>query len=137
MQVKEIMTSKMESTSPDLSIQGAARRMRDLQIGSLPVWENGKLIGIVTDRDICCRAIADDLDPSKTTVREIMTHEVAFCFGDDDIANAAHLMEGKHLRRLAVLNHDKTMAGFLSVDDLARYSHQLAGEVLEAAKPAH
>lgn len=137
MQVKEIMTSKMESAGPDLSIQEAARRMRDLEIGSLPVWENGKLIGIVTDRDICCRAIANGLDPSKTTVREIMTGEVAFCFGDDDIANAARLMEGKHLRRLAVLNHDRTMAGFLSVDDLALVSHQLAGEVLEAAKPTH
>ncbi len=137
MQVKEIMTSRTELAGPELSIQDAARRMRDLDIGSLPVWEDGQLIGIVTDRDICCRAIAGGLDASKTPVREIMTREVAFCFGDDDIANAAHLMEGKHLRRLAVLNDDRTMAGFLSVDDLALVSHQLAGEVLEAVRPTH
>lgn len=137
MLVKEIMTPKMESISPALSLREAARKMRDLNIGSLPVWENGSLIGIVTDRDICCRAVAEGKDPAKTAVSDIMSKDATFCFSDDDVSEAAHLMENRHIRRLAVLNRDKSMAGFLSVDDLARYSHHLAGEVLEAVRPTH
>lgn len=137
MLVKEIMRPKIESVIPDLSLKEAAQKMRDLHIGSLAVWENGGLVGIITDRDICCRAIANGLDPLRTTVRDAMTEQVAFCFGDDDISSAAHMMENRQLRRLAVLDHNKAMVGFLSVDDLARYSHHLAGEVLEAATPIH
>lgn len=137
MLVKEIMTAKMESITPEHSLRDAARRMRDLRIGSLPVIENGRLIGFVTDRDICCRAVAESLDTVKTPVRDVMSHEVAFCFSDDNITEAAHRMEGMHVRRLAVLNHDKSIAGFLSVDDLAHYSHHLAGEVIDAAQPLH
>lgn len=137
MLVKEIMTPKMESIGPTLSLRDAARGMRDLNIGSLPVWENGSLIGIVTDRDICCRGVAEGKDPGKTTVRDIMSKDAAFCYSDDNVDNAAQLMEQKHIRRLAVLNRDKSMAGFLSVDDLARYSHDVAGEVLDAVRPAH
>ncbi len=137
MLVKEIMTPKIESITPGLSLKEAAQKMRDLHIGSLAVWEDGGLVGIITDRDICCRAIANGLDPLRTTVRAIMTQQVAFCFGDDEIASAAHMMESRQLRRLAVLDHNKAMVGFLSVHDLARYSHHLAGEVLEAATPLH
>jgi CBS domain-containing protein len=120
-----------------MSLQEAAHTMRDVNIGSLPVWENGQLLGMITDRDICCRAVADGRDITKTTVREIMSRNVACCFSDDDIADAAQVMERKHLRRLAVLNRDRTMAGFLSVDDLAHYSHQLAGYVLDSARAMH
>lgn len=137
MLVKDIMTPRMEFVGPGLSLQEAARKMRDVNIGSLPVWENGQLLGMVTDRDICCRGVADGRDAAQTTVREIMSRDVTCCFGDDEIADAARLMEGKHIRRLAVLNRDRTMAGFLSVDDLAHHSYQLAGYVLEAARPTH
>ncbi|MEE9598275.1 MAG: CBS domain-containing protein [Acidiferrobacterales bacterium] len=137
MLVGEIMTAKMESVNPERSLQETACKMRDLSIGSLPVLENGQLIGMITDRDICCRAVGDGCDTAMTKVREIMSADVTYCYKDQDVADAAHLMEDKHVRRLAVLNRDKTMAGFLSVDDLARYSHELAGEVLEAVKPSH
>lgn len=137
MLVKEIMTPRMESVEPGWSLQKTARKMRDINIGSLPVWENGELLGMVTDRDICCRAVAEGRDGSRTTVREIMSRDVTCCFSDDDVADAAQLMERKHIRRLAVLNRDRTMAGFLSVDDLAHHSYQLAGYVLDAARPAH
>jgi len=137
MLVKEIMTSKVEFVGPALSIQDAARKMRDLNIGSLPVWENGQLLGMITDRDICCRAVAEGRDTVKTAVREIMSRDVSSCFSDDDVADAARLMEEKHIRRLAVVNRDRTMAGFLSVDDLAHHSYHLAGEVLDAARPTH
>ena len=105
-------------------------------IESVP--ENGELLGMVTDRDICCRAVANGRDTARMKVREIMSKDVTTCFSDQDIAVAAHLMEGKHIRRLAVLNRDRKTVGFLSVDDLACYSHDLAGEVLEAAcRTAH
>jgi CBS domain-containing protein len=137
MLVKEVMTPSMDSVDPGLSLQEAARKMRDINIGSLPVWEKGELLGMITDRDICCRAVAEGRDAARTTVREVMSRDATCCFSDDDIADAAQLMERKHIRRLAVLNHDRTMAGFLSVDDLAHYSHQLAGYVLDAARATH
>jgi CBS domain-containing protein len=136
MLVREIMTPKMESIEPSATLREAARKMRDLNLGSLPVSEDGKLIGMITDRDICCRGVADDFDPLRTGVREIMSRDVLFCFSDDTVTAAVRQMENRHIRRLAVLNHDKSIAGFLSVDDLAHYSRQLAGEVLDSARPA-
>jgi len=135
MQVKEIMTEKLVSIMPNATLSEAARKMRDLNLGSLPVMESGKLLGMITDRDICCRGVADGFDPARAEVREIMTPDVEFCFSDDSVTHAARQMEKRHVRRLAVLNHDKTIAGFLSVDDLAHYSRQLAGEVLDHARP--
>lgn len=133
MLVKEIMSPKVETVGPDLSLQESARKMREMNVGSLPVWENSKLVGMITDRDISCRAVADGRDPATTKVREIMTKDITHCFDDQDCTDAAHLMEEKHIRRLAVLNRDNAMVGFLSVDDLARCSHDLAGAVLEEA----
>lgn len=137
MLVKEIMTRKMEFVLPTASLREVALKMRLLNIGSLPVAENGKLIGMITDRDICCRGVADGLDPVLTEVRKIMSRDVAFCFSYDTINDAVRQMEQRHIRRLAVLNSDKTVAGLLSVDDLAHYSRQLAGEVLDSAGPVH
>ena len=136
MLVKEIMTRKMESILTTSSLRHAARKMRDLKVGSLPVVEEGRLIGMITDRDICCRGVADSFDPATTEVSEIMSRDIWFCFGDDDISDAVQQMEEHRIRRLAVLNRDKTMAGFLSVDDLAHYSPELAGEVLDYVRPA-
>lgn len=137
MRIQEIMTSKIETVAPDLTLQEAARKMCDLNIGSLGVADGGELIGMLTDRDICCRAVAEGRSPTTTKVSEIMTADVAYCFDDEDIADAAQQMEKRHIRRLAVLNRRKQMVGFLSVDDLAHYSHDLAGEVLEHASPSH
>lgn len=137
MKVREIMTPRMESVSAGLSLRAAALKMRERDVGSLAVWDGQELVGIITDRDICCRGIAEGFDPEKATVRQIMSTDVAFCFSDDDVAAAAHLMETRHVRRLAVLTRDKRVAGFLTVDDVARYSHHLAGVVLEAAQPMH
>ena len=137
MLVKEIMTHKLETISPTATLREVARKMRTLNIGSLPVAENGKLIGMITDRDICCRGVADGFDPALTPVSEIMSRDVAFCFSYDTVNDAVRQMEQRHIRRLAVLHSDKSIAGFLSVDDLAHLSHQLAGEVLDSARPVH
>jgi CBS domain-containing protein len=137
MLVREIMSRKLETILPTASLRETAQKMRELNLGSLPVAEDGKLIGMITDRDICCRGVADGFDPANTEVREIMSHDVSFCFSDDNVTDAVRQMEARHIRRLAVLNRDKSMAGFLSVDDLAHYSRQLAGEVLDTVRPAH
>jgi CBS domain-containing protein len=111
MLVKDIMTSKVESIGPDFFLQDVARKMRDLKIGSLPVWQDGELLGMITDRDICCRAVAEGRDPTKTRVRDVMSKNPAYCFDDQDVADAAHVMEEKHVRRLAVLSRSKAMVG--------------------------
>jgi len=133
MKVNEVMTRKAEWVSPDASIAEVAKMMRDENIGSLPVGENDRLIGMITDRDIACRAVAEGLDPAKTTARRVMSKTISYCFDDQEIDDAAHLMEQKHVRRLAVLNREKRLVGILSLDDLARCcSHDLSGEVLAA-----
>lgn len=137
MRVRELMTPKMETASPSTTLQEAALKMRNLNIGALPVWENGQLVGMITDRDICCRAVAEGLDPTMTLVQEVMSRDVAFCFSDDHISDAVDLMVRKHVRRLAVVNRSNTPAGILSVDDLAKYSRQLAGEVIDLTRPGH
>jgi CBS domain-containing protein len=137
MKTQDLMTKSVESIEPHKSIKQAAQKMRDLHIGSLPVVKDGMLLGIITDRDICCHAIAMGRDPVMTQVQDVMNSNVATCFEDDEISKAAHLMEDRHVRRLAVLHHDHSIAGILSVDDLARGSHDLAGAVLEAAIPVH
>ena len=138
MKVQEIMSRKLESTSPTSTLRQAARKMSELNVGSLLVVDdNSNLLGIITDRDISCFAIAMGHDLNWTEVQKVMTKEVITCFDDQEIGDAAHLMEDKHVRRLVVMDHDNKMTGFLSVDDLARYSHELAGEVLRAATPTH
>jgi CBS domain-containing protein len=140
MRVKEIMTASVECISPSTTIQDAARMMKELDIGPLPVCgDNDRLAGIVTDRDIAIRAVAEGLDPATTKVREIMTPHIVYCFEDQDVSDAAHMMEQKQIRRLVVLNHDKRLVGILSLGDLAIDigDEQLVGHTLEAvSEPA-
>ncbi len=131
MLVKEVMTPKAEWVAPGTTLLEAAKRMRDKDIGSLLVGEHDKIIGMVTDRDIACRGIARNLDPANTPVRKVMSERIFWCFDDQEIENAAHLMEKKKVRRLAVMNREKRMVGFLSVDDLAHRAHALSGAVLD------
>lgn len=133
MKVSEVMTPKAEWVGPETTIRDLADKMRELDIGSLPIGENDRLIGMVTDRDIVCRAVAKGLDPAKATARDVMSKTITYCFDDQDVDDAAHVMEQKHIRRLAVLNRNKRLVGILSLDDLATHcSHDLSGEVLEA-----
>jgi len=131
MLVKEVMTPKAEWIDPETTLLEAAKRMRDKDIGSLLVGKHDKIIGMVTDRDIACRGIARNLDPANTPVRKVMSERIFWCFDDQEIEKAAHLMEDKKVRRLAVMNREKRMVGFLSVDDLAHQAHALSGEVLD------
>lgn len=136
MKVKDIMSSKVEWAEADASITEIARKMRDLDIGCLPVREraDGKLIGMITDRDITCRAVATGRDLSTMKVSDVMSKGAVTCFDDQNVTDAAHLMEEKQLHRLAILDHkNKQMLGMLSLADVALHaSRELSGEVIEA-----
>lgn len=134
MLVNEVMTQDAQCISPDATIQQAAQQMRDLDVGPIPVCgENDRLIGMLTDRDIAIRAVADGLDPTTTLVRDVMTPDVIFAFEDDDVREAAHMMSEQQVRRLLVLSHDKRLVGIVSLGDLAVKTHddELCGECLE------
>src|SRR5437868_13879368 len=111
MLIKDIMTRHVECVSPENTVQDAARKMRDLDVGPLPVCDNDRLAGLLTDRDITVRATAEGKIPARTKVRDVMTPEVVYCFEDDDVAEAARLMDEKQIRRLLVLNRDKRLVG--------------------------
>jgi len=135
MLVKDVMSTQLETINPSTSIQECARKMDRAGVGALPVWEDGAPVGVVTDRDICCRVVGAGKDPTKTPVRAVMSKTATCCFDDQDCEEAVRLMKDKGIRRLTVVNHDKAMVGVLSVDDIARFSHDLAGEVLETVAP--
>ena len=120
MRVRDVMTRGVECARMHESIADAAKRMQQLNVGSLPVCdENRKLVGFITDRDITVRATADGSHPTTTPVRDIMTPHVTFCFEDQDLADAAHLMEDKQVRRLVVLDREQHLVGIVSLGDLA------------------
>lgn len=133
MKIKEIMTPNVEFVNPEITISEAAKRMKDLDIGILPVGENDRLIGMLTDRDIAIRAIAEEQDPTKTKVRDTMTSDIVFCFDDQEITDAAKAMKERQIRRLVVLNRDKRLVGICSLGDLAveNNSQELSGEILQ------
>ena len=133
MQVKEIMTCSVETINSDANLVKAAQKMKSLEVGALPVWENDELIGMITDRDITMRAVAEEKSLSSTSVKEIMTSEVCCCFEDDYIYEAARKMEENSIHRLLVVNSSDQPIGFVSLSDIAVKSHdeQLTYEVLE------
>ena len=139
--VRDIMTRSVECVRLDTTLQEAAQKMRDFDIGPLPVCgDDDRLAGLVTDRDITVRAVAEGKDPYATPVREIMTSGVVFCMEDQPITEAAKLMEDRQVRRLAVLDQNQHLVGILSLGDLAvrTQDKELAGEAIEAvSEPAH
>jgi len=130
MEVREIMSTDVETIAPDDSIQEAAEKMKSLDVGFLPICKNNKLVGTVTDRDIVIRAIADgkDLD---TEVESIMTSGIFYCFDDDDVEACAETMKNKEVKRMLVLNRDKKLIGIVSIGDLAKAHQGAAGDALK------
>ena len=133
MKVKELMSAQVESIAPTATTKEAAHIMHDLHLGVLPVIDNGQLVGIITDRDICCKVIATGHSAGFTKVEEVMSKNVSTCLDNENVGDATKLMIEKHIRRLAVINNENAVVGLLSVDDLARNSHDMAGSVLEAS----
>ena len=120
MQVQEIMHKDVQLADPNMTIRDVARRMRAENVGALPVGENDRLIGMVTDRDIVVRAVADERVPGNTTVRDVMSEGVCYCFEDDDVGRAAEVMADHQVRRLPVLNRQKRLVGVVALADLGR-----------------
>lgn len=119
MQVRELMTKTVKLIDETATLQEAAEMMRDNDIGILPVAEAGRPIGMVTDRDIVVRALAENKDPAETRVREIITPRLCTVYEDIDVTQAAELMAREQVRRLLVLDHDQLPVGIVSLGDLA------------------
>jgi CBS domain-containing protein len=115
MLLKEIMTTDVEVIEPETSIANAAKKMRSLDVGALPVCDGRRLIGMVTDRDITIRATADARNPDSTFVRDCMSPEIVYCFDDQDVEEAERVMQEKQIRRLPVLTRDKQLAGIVAL----------------------
>jgi len=140
MLLKDVMTRGVECVGPGDTIQAAARKMRDLDVGPVPVCgTDGKLAGMLTDRDIAVRAVADGRDSKTCEVQDVMTPEVVYCFDDQPVEEAEQVMKEKQIRRLLVLNRDKRLVGIVSLGDLALRTgdREQTGEVLhEVSEPA-
>jgi len=133
MQLKDIMTPDVECVRPGDTLQEAARKMKALDVGPMPVCgDDDKVVGMLTDRDITIRATAEGLDPKATRVQDAMSEEVIWCFEDQDTDDAAELMQERQVRRLLVMNRDKRLVGIVSLGDLAiEGKKKQAGEVLQ------
>lgn len=131
MLVHECMSNYVELGRPDMTLKEVACLMRDGDFGFLPIQENDKLIGTITDRDIVIRAVASGLSPDTTTVFEVMSKKVLYCFEDQTLEEVTRNLGENQVRRLPVLNRDKRLVGVLSLGDLAQ--SELAPEVFESA----
>src|SRR5438128_1148993 len=99
MKVSDVMTCEVECIPPNASLKEAAAKMKELDVGSLPVCDNDRLVGMITDRDITVRSVSDGHDPQRDRVRDTMTPEVIWCFDDADVSEAANKMRDKQIRR--------------------------------------
>src|SRR4051794_18005499 len=118
MLVRELMTRRVEWTTPTSTIANAARRMRDRNIGCLPVGENDTFIGMLTEKDFAVRATAEGLNPTTTTVRQVMTTGVIYCEEQDSIEDALHKMQVRHVHHLPVRDQSNKVVGIVSLSDL-------------------
>ena len=134
MKIREIMTSEVEIVHPDDTLQTAARKMRDRDIGFLPVMDGGELIGVLTDRDLVLRAMAVGVKLKTMIGRDIVTSPGIYCFDDQDVNDAAQLMQEHQIRRLVILSrHDGSVLGVISLGDLAVNSTpDESGEILQS-----
>lgn len=138
MKVKEAMHKGVEWVSPDTPLTTVAKKMQQYDIGAVPVGENDRLIGMVTDRDVTVRALANGKDVSKLTARDVMTKGVIYCREAEEVDDAVRTMESKHIRRLPVLNANKRMVGMLSLGDVSSAaSKEITAEVMKAVSAHH
>ena len=134
MELREIMTADVCIIAPTATIGAAARVMRERNIGMLPVGENDRLVGSITDRDIAIKGAADDRNPEATSVREVMSERIVYGFEDQSVEEGARLMSENQIRRLPVLDRDKRMVGIVSLGYIAEHGANPtpAGETLAA-----
>src|SRR5881227_2334451 len=131
MKIRDVMTRTAQLTSPDDTLRHAAQMMKECDCGVLPVADGDRLVGMITDRDIAIRGIADGKGPD-ARVSDAMSREVKYCFEDEDVAHVAKNMAELQVRRLPVMNRDKRLVGIVSLADLAT-----EGSLPKTAKALH
>ena len=117
-QLKHLMSRDVQVISPDMSIGEAAKKMRDGGFGMMPVGEDDRMIGTISDRDIAIRAVADGKD-AHTKVRDVMSEGIAWAYEDDSVEQAATIMSERQVRRLPVVDRDKRLVGIVALGDFA------------------
>src|SRR5437762_9994079 len=128
MKVKDVMHKGVDWVSPETPVAEIAKLMQAHDVGAIPIGEDDRLIGMVTDRDIVCKGLArKDFNPARTTARDVMTEGIHCCRDDDDLAKAVHHMETLKIRRLPVINKSRRMVGIISLGDV---SHSASGDLL-------
>jgi CBS domain-containing protein len=127
MKVHEIMTAHARCIGPGNTLVEAAGLMRELDVGALPVLENGELAGMLTDRDLVVRAIADGRDPNETPVRDAMSPGAMFVLADQEVEEAVRVMQQRQVRRLPVLDRARRLVGIVSLGDIAVAAHPAFG----------
>lgn len=139
MKVKEVMHKGVEWVGPETPVTELAKLMRERDIGAIPIGENDKLIGIVTDRDIVCTGLASDtFDAKRSTARDVMTAGIHCCREDDDLTRAVQHMEALKVRRLPVINKSKRMVGILSLGDIGQTAQRdLLAECVRSLSAHH
>jgi len=138
MKVREAMHEGVEWVGPDTPLGELAHKMRDEDIGAIPIGDNDRLIGMVTDRDIVIRGFVDGRDISSLTARDVMTEGIIYCRANEELGDALRIMEDKKIRRLPVIDDNKRMVGILSMGDVSSAaSHELAGELCSAVSAHH
>lgn len=140
MKVSEIMTENPAKITRSTSLQEAAQKMAELDCGFLPVGDDDRLEGVITDRDIVIRAVAKGKSPQNGMAGEVLTNKVLYCFENDDIRDAAERMKQERVYRLVVLNNekDRRLRGVITLGDISRQAHdeQLVGETAEKVTQA-
>lgn len=138
MKVKDVMHKGIQFVDQNAPVKDIAKQMRDFDIGAIPVVAAGQIVGMITDRDLTCRVLADGADLSRVTAKDVMTKSAFCCSPDDDVKAAIETMEKKQIRRLAVTDERQTLLGMLSLGDISsKLSKQASGEVLRAVSAHH
>ncbi len=138
MQVKQAMHKGVEWREPSTPVTELAKVMQAEDIGAIPIGENDRLIGMVTDRDIALRGFSEGSKPDKMTARDVMSDGIIYCQENESVEDAVRIMEQKQIRRLPVLNDKKRMVGMLSLGDISNAVHQsISGELIKSVSAHH
>jgi CBS domain-containing protein len=138
MKVKDAMHVGVTWVQPETSVCDIAKMMRDDDIGAVPIGENDRLVGMVTDRDIICRGLADRRDYTTLTARDVMSKPLVYCRSDEYLEDALRIMEKNQIRRLPVIDENKRLVGMLALGDIsAKAGRDLAGEVMRSLTAHH
>jgi CBS domain-containing protein len=138
--LRDIMTRNVEIIAPKATVQEAAKKMQDLNVGALPVCDGDRLTGMITDRDLVMRILAEGRNPKTVTVSDAISKDVVFCFEDDGVEKASQLMAQHQIRRLPVMSSTKRLVGIVTLGDLAVHGKnpEASGDVLQQVSiPAH